>query len=335
LITVALPFKAERYDGPVRMHGRLPLPLAVALAATVIAGAACSTFDGAPATATEDAGGPDALAETSPDAGVTCSATAAFAAPLFVGGLDNQEIYSATFSADELRAIIAARIPPASDYHLYAASRASNVSPFALGDALTGVQLGGIQELFATESTDGARLFYETSFAPATTTQYIYQATRVGDGGYADASEVTALSGTGPEGVGVPFVARHASELWFSTATLDADIYRAAIQNDGSVGAPVRVEELATASNETAPVLSSDGLVIYYASARGDGNAKGDLDIWVATRASVDAPFGDLHDVAELSTTDADFPAWLSSDRCRLYFVRHLGADARLYVAKR
>src|SRR5438128_1514932 len=102
------------------MHGRLLLPLAVALAPTVIGGAACSTFDGAPAPATEDAAVPDAPAETSPDAGAvpdgdagatTCSAAATFAAPLFVGGLDNVDIYSATFSDDELHAIVGARVP--------------------------------------------------------------------------------------------------------------------------------------------------------------------------------------------------------------------------------
>ena len=62
-------------------------------------------------------------------------------------------------------------------------------------------------------------------------------------------------------------------------------------------GAAQKVDEVAgnhadvnTSSLDGCPIQSPDGLSLYMASNRPGG--KGGLDIWVATRASVDAPFG-------------------------------------------
>jgi hypothetical protein len=66
--------------------------------------------------------------------------------------------------------------------------------------------------------------------------------------------------------------------------------------------------------------VSPDQLTIYWASDRTDGGAKGDFDIWMATRPNSTASFGGAKNVSELNTDGAELPNWVSPDGCRLYF---------------
>jgi Tol biopolymer transport system component len=87
------------------------------------------------------------------------------------------------------------------------------------------------------------------------------------------------------------------------------------------------------------PVLSDDGLTLYFsvvANADGSGFA---FTVWMAQRATVNDPFGNLQAVTEINA-DSPFsaPAWLSNDACRLY-VSQTRADGgttfNLYVYRR
>ena len=99
------------------------------------------------------------------------------------------------------------------------------------------------------------------------------------------------------------------------------DLYRA--KNTGSgFGAPASISELDTTMEDVAPVVTPDDLVIYFASSRTDGSAKGDNDVWVATRTSTTEPFGTPTNVTELNTTIADRPSFVTRDRCTMYLSR-------------
>jgi hypothetical protein len=75
--------------------------------------------------------------------------------------------------------------------------------------------------------------------------------------------------------------------------------------------------ELTTPANDGCPILSPDGLALYLASNR-EGSQ--DLDIWVARRASTDAPFGAPENLAAINSPAADFcPTPVRGDG--LYFV--------------
>jgi hypothetical protein len=78
----------------------------------------------------------------------------------------------------------------------------------------------------------------------------------------------------------------------------------------------------AATESDGRPVLSADGLTLYFASERAAHGGHGGLDIWVATRASDKDPFGPGSLVEELATPGADYPGFLSTDGCRLYFRR-------------
>jgi streptogramin lyase len=99
------------------------------------------------------------------------------------------------------------------------------------------------------------------------------------------------------------------------------DIYTAVRRPDGSFATPQAVSELNTTSWESSPVVTQDGLRIYWGSKRTDGNAAGDSDVWTATRASTADPFSNLARVTELNTSYAESPSWISSDGCTIYII--------------
>jgi WD40-like Beta Propeller Repeat len=80
--------------------------------------------------------------------------------------------------------------------------------------------------------------------------------------------------------------------------------------------------------------LSDDGLELYFSSTR-DGEHT-DSDLYVARRATLDAPFGEPEALVDLN--DPEGPSqermpWLSPDRTRLYFVSDRTGQYTLYEA--
>ncbi len=108
----------------------------------------------------------------------------------------------------------------------------------------------------------------------------------------------------------------------------------AARRNGNNFEAPAELNELAApvvADND--PVLSADGLTIYFASTR--RSISNDMNIWVATRPSVTAPFGDPRLLPNVNSTATDGPSWISPDQCRLYLSSDRRGNPDLYVATR
>ncbi len=122
--------------------------------------------------------------------------------------------------------------------------------------------------------------------------------------------------------------------LYFvSDAAGDPDLYRAPRISRASFGAAARIEELSRSGTvEADPVVSFDGLTMYFAS---DRATAGDLDIYVATRSSALAPWGAITRLPDLSSTVTDGPSWESVDGCRLYLSSAKLGTPDVYVAKR
>jgi Tol biopolymer transport system component len=91
--------------------------------------------------------------------------------------------------------------------------------------------------------------------------------------------------------------------------------------------------------DESAAALSSDGLTLYFSSARaGTSNDVMDMDLWLATRDSTALPFGMIANVTRLNSPYYDGGLSLSSDGRELFFVsgRPGGTgDWDVYVATR
>jgi hypothetical protein len=111
-------------------------------------------------------------------------------------------------------------------------------------------------------------------------------------------------------------------------------LYRSVLHG-AEAEAPVLISSIGTQWSAQFPVISPDELTLYFGSSSADPVARGSSDIWMATRASVDAPFGTPMNIAELNTTDFEYPQWISLDGCRLYFTRSGSSGYLSYMAER
>ena len=73
-------------------------------------------------------------------------------------------------------------------------------------------------------------------------------------------------------------------------------------------------------SGEGAPLLTADGLKLYYATAR-TGAAGQMTNIWLAQRASTQDPFSNPAPVDTLSSDGNDYPIFITADECTIYIA--------------
>ena len=110
-------------------------------------------------------------------------------------------------------------------------------------------------------------------------------------------------------------------ELWFISDRAGPagsyDIY-VSKRTGASYAAPTRVAELSSPSQDWQPQPSEDGRTILFASDRDGG--LGQLDLWVARRASTAVPFEAPMPLTELNSPAIDQAGWLSADGCRIWF---------------
>lgn len=98
-----------------------------------------------------------------------------------------------------------------------------------------------------------------------------------------------------------------------------SDIFFATTLDQKSITNVAPIAELNGGSNERDPVLTQEGLEIFFASDRLAGAGK--MRIFHATRKSTSAPFGTPTPLTELAgTLQYEAPTWTSPDGCVLYF---------------
>ncbi len=91
---------------------------------------------------------------------------------------------------------------------------------------------------------------------------------------------------------------------------------------------------LNTEYEDMSPNVSADGLSLYFASDRPDG--EGDLDLYVAARASLEDPFGEPENLGpEINSASNDGTPTISSDGLHLVFHSPRVGNAELYIASR
>jgi hypothetical protein len=95
----------------------------------------------------------------------------------------------------------------------------------------------------------------------------------------------------------------------------------------------VALETLPAPTAYEHPVVSSDGLTIYFSAPPDNATPR---DIWRASRSDPVQPFGAPRAVAELNTVSAEQPTWISEDSCRMYFTTNrTGRGFGLWLASR
>ena len=211
---------------------------------------------------------------------------------------------------------------------LFTAQRTGPTAKFDTPSALANVNAGN--QYNPAISADGRTLFF-ASFR--STSNDIYQATRASAG---DAfTNVRLVPGVNSaESEVQPYVARDGATMYFvRELAIGKTVFSAA----GSLGAgyanPQPVLELDGPTNDDDPVISADGMTLYWGSDRPGG--AGDVDVWRATRTSTSAAFGDLAPVASVNSSAQDSPSDISSDGCRLYLTSNRDGRVGIYVATR
>lgn len=137
-----------------------------------------------------------------------------------------------------------------------------------------------------------------------------------------------------------PYLSQNDQVIYFSSNrnSVSYDIHRATRDSSGAFTTPMPVIEV---SRDTwidgSPVISADGLTIYWATDAGFTN---DAEIWVATRPSTSAAFVSpiRHGTLNPPQTSFDVPGWISIDNCVIYIASNRpngmgGTD--IWVAKR
>ncbi len=99
----------------------------------------------------------------------------------------------------------------------------------------------------------------------------------------------------------------------------------------GVFSQPVELVELEAPGEVQSPVLTEDELTIFFTG----GPAPGNLDVYMAKRASVFAGFSSPVLVSELSTAGDDYPTWVSKNGCAAIVEVGQGSNADLLYAVR
>jgi hypothetical protein len=266
-----------------------------------------------------DSGSDRQNADTAVDTGPppACDLSKPFGTPTSLDDLNSPASDSSlAFSTDGLTAYVSSgRTGTVGGFDIFAFTRSSLGQSFANPMPLTNVNTAD-DERSPRPTGDGLRLFYFTNHASAGAYD-IAVATR--------ATVLTAFGAGAPlavvnsdAGEVDPFLTKDEAHLYFASDRTGGlggyDIYLSDFTPSGALNTPRLVAELSSTGNDGNPVLSDDGLTIYFSS---DRNGNG--DIWVARRASVSDGFGAPTAVAELNSPSLDFPILLSTDGCMLY----------------
>ena len=251
-----------------------------------------------------------------------CDVTKPFGTPMQLPGIDGSgDQMWGWFSADELTIYFTQLAPNMTVQNVYSAQRASGSDAFGAPVRLAGVQSDTASIEAPKLTANGLDMFVTDN---ASGSARIYVATRTTTlADFGTPSPVAAVNSTGLADAD-PWVNADATVMYLASdrpGSTDYDIYSTTRSSStGTFATPAMVTELASSGVDDGPVVSDDGLEIFFASNRST-TSNGRNDIYHATRASTSGVFTAISKVSELSTdASEDFPTWLSPDRCTLMY---------------
>ena len=282
----------------------------------------CGAVSGSP----PDAADTDAASVDSPP---PCDVAKPFASPVLVEGVTTSSGEGhGWLSADQLT--IYFNRNDGTDSNLYFGTRMQPAGAFTGISPLGGVNTIG-PEVRPTLTADGLTLFIEAGAD-------IHIATRMNTASIFSMHNPVAVINNTTSTEWNPWISHDGLLMYFvSDRTGNFEIYKTTRANKSSpFGEPMPVGELNTPADEHSPVLSEDGLEIFFGSKRANPGS----DIFHATRSTLGAGFGDPTLIVELSgSVSDDFPSWASPDHCQLMFTSNRvdggGGAYHLWMATR
>lgn len=271
---------------------------------------------------------------TMPDASpqARCDPAAPFGRPTVLRSLNtgaNEE--QATLSSDELTLYFSRDGGPGK-YDIYQATRASTMAAFGNAVAMMGVNSAD-EDREPRVTADGLTMFASTRTAITQPFRVAFATRASTNAAFGPLQPVPGVNGTASDSD--PYISPDGRVLYFSSDRSGGyDLYRST-QTGGVFSAPELVPGamLNTPFKELTPVLTEDQLHLYFASSRSGTMS---IDMFHATRASVQDAFGAPVSVSELNGTQDDLPSWISADNCELYYTHFDPTlNLELYVAFR
>lgn len=299
-----------------------PTPTPSPESGTVIADGSTSGTDGTVVVPPPSDAGADVVTPTDPP---PCDVTKPFGPPVKLSTLATGGDEGALhFLPDERTVFFSADRKDGKANDLWTATRTTITDSFTNLTRLTFASSAS-EEKDPMVTTDGRTMFF-------TRNDNLWMATRAST---SDPFSQTELKSLNTARELSPFYSEVAKVLYFSS-NKDGTfrIVRSAYVLGGTPEAPVHAGGLdLTPGDDTTPVLSPDGLTIYFASARPGG--KGKTDLWRATRDSLIAPWANSTILSELSSASEDYVSWISPDDCRIYFHSNREGSFHAYVSAR
>ena len=265
-------------------------------------------------------------------AGVACDVTKPFGPPELLVGVNssNHELWG-FLSGDELTLYFN---DFSANTNLFVATRSSPTAGFSPAMVMSGVNSPTTDERPAV-TADGLILIADTATF-ATGTADIGLATRASTAqDFGPLLQVTGIN-TPNYHEHHAFISADGLTLLFGSDRNFGDFapFQATRTSTATAFGPATyLVELDAFGTDSGPVLSADGLEIFFYSNRFGG--VGATDIWHATRASPSGPFDPPVLVTELSSTSTDLASWLSPDRCRILFSSDRLGSHDLWMATR
>lgn len=262
-----------------------------------------------------------AIPDAPPDAPArACSFDGVFGPPTLLPATVNTGVeFSATLTSDQL-SIIFRRGSPGD---LFVATRADLAQDFGTATALSELNTSDALEGSPSITADGLTIVLVSDRPGGLGARDIYASTRSSTSTvFATPSLVANVNTTFSEN-GV-FISPDGNSLYMavtSAVSADEDLF-VSDKVGGQFEAPRAIGELNTVNRERDPVVSADGLTIYFSRCDSGDVGLGTCQIMRAHRAATTDAFGPPVAVTELNTDGvADFPVWLSPDHCDLYIL--------------
>jgi len=266
-----------------------------------------------------------------------------------VPGFDERDIYSARLSSDELSAVLSVQ-NGATGVDFFTASRTTTSDPFVIGAELAELDTPG-DEYWPSLSADRLTIYFESARpmplddggVSAPGTARIWEATRpTVDAPFGAPIVPGGFRVDGLEAA--PYLSPGGHTLYFSSSAFGGpgqlDLFVADINAYGVVTgfAPLP----SSAVEENMPVVTGDERTLFFSR---NSTASAIRDIWVVGRQDDFPAYGVLsqttpvaqdisQEVIEVNSVHDEFPSWISSDGCRLYFIsnRPVGGTSRYRV---
>ncbi len=268
-----------------------------------------------------------------------CDLQKDFGAPALVSGVNgSSEDEFPTLTDDELTIYFASNRSPGggASFDIWTASRATKNDPFGAPTIVEVQTTSGINtssdERGPTITGDGRKLFFHSSRSG----KYgLYVTERPNTSSAFVAPQAIAelnlrLIQSAPnsrDGTRLAFVSYDGDPIPADAGTPLHEATRV-----GNVFTGDRMKGTDFTLSDNFPVLSADGLRLFFASNR---PAPSIPDVFTATRPSLGQPFGAATRVDGVSSSGQDFPSHVSPDGCRLYLWSDRVGAFKIFVATR